>query len=76
MAEVYVYELMDYDGGNKERERKWDILSENMTRKCNVEFSSGAKNSGSMGIFLVIMWFLIWWFITLVNLDLWHFAEL
>ncbi|XWS74858.1 hypothetical protein CRYUN_Cryun01aG0034200 [Craigia yunnanensis] len=70
VAQVYVYELMDHDGGNGERSRKWGILSENMTRKYNVEFSSGAKNSGSMEIFLVVMWFLIGWFISLVNLDL------
>ncbi|XVE69347.1 hypothetical protein DITRI_Ditri09bG0145200 [Diplodiscus trichospermus] len=58
LSQVYVYELMDHDTGNKERSKKWGILSENMTRKYNMDFSSGAKNYGSMGIFLVIMWFL------------------
>ncbi|XVF83859.1 hypothetical protein PTKIN_Ptkin16aG0527200 [Pterospermum kingtungense] len=56
IAEVYVYELMDHEGGDIESSRKWGILSENMTMKYDVEFSIGAKNSGSMMIFLAVMW--------------------
>ncbi|MFQ6649099.1 hypothetical protein Gotur_022489, partial [Gossypium turneri] len=67
VAEVYVYELMDHSGGNNERGRKWGILTENMTMKYNVEFSSGAKNSG---ICLVAIWFTNWLLITSMNLIL------
>ncbi|KAK8546130.1 hypothetical protein V6N13_067363 [Hibiscus sabdariffa] len=54
---VYVYELMDHNGG-----RKWGILSENMKMKYNLdlELSTGAKNCGSMWIFLVAFWFSNW----------------
>ncbi|MBA0634324.1 hypothetical protein Godav_024868 [Gossypium davidsonii] len=59
VAEVYVYELMDHEGGNndntKVKGRKWGILTENMTRKFNVEISSGVKNYGLMGIFLFLI---------------------
>ncbi|MBA0601980.1 glucan endo-1,3-beta-glucosidase 12 [Gossypium raimondii] len=67
VAEVYVYELMDHGGGNNERGRKWGILTENMTMKYNVEFSSGAKNSG---ICLVAIWLTNWLLITSMNLIL------
>ncbi|TYH32862.1 hypothetical protein ES332_D13G019600v1 [Gossypium tomentosum] len=67
VAEVYVYELMDHGGGNNERGRKWGILTENMTMKYNVEFSSGAKNSG---ICLVAIWLTNWQLITSMNLIL------
>ncbi|XVF24025.1 hypothetical protein REPUB_Repub13aG0091200 [Reevesia pubescens] len=72
ISEVYVYELMDHETGDKEKSRKWGILSENMTRKYNVEFSSGAKDCRPKGLFLVLSlyWLLLCWgfmFITLVN---------
>ncbi|KAE8712064.1 GATA type zinc finger transcription factor family protein isoform 1 [Hibiscus syriacus] len=59
VAEVYAYELMDHEnaGGDKKRARKWGILSENMTRKYNLEKSDGAKNYGLMAIFLVFFTF-------------------
>ncbi|XP_022764492.1 glucan endo-1,3-beta-glucosidase 7-like [Durio zibethinus] len=61
VAQVYVYELMDHEGGDhRERARQWGILSENMTRKYNVEFSGAPKISGSFGIyFLGVMWLLL-----------------
>ncbi|KAE8718083.1 putative transcriptional regulator RABBIT EARS-like [Hibiscus syriacus] len=61
VAEVYVYELMDHEnaGSDKQRARKWGILSENMTRKYNLEMSDGVKNSGFMAIFLVFITFFI-----------------
>ncbi|KAK8671858.1 hypothetical protein V6N13_038441 [Hibiscus sabdariffa] len=57
VAEVYVYELMDHENGGSDRQRgrKWGILSENMTRKYNVDMSDGAKNSGFMAIFLAFI---------------------
>ncbi|KAK6227887.1 hypothetical protein SCA6_000227 [Theobroma cacao] len=55
LAEVYVYELMDHDGVDKEKGRKWGILSENMTKKYNVEFSGGAKNFGLTGLLMVVV---------------------
>ncbi|XVF83858.1 hypothetical protein PTKIN_Ptkin16aG0527100 [Pterospermum kingtungense] len=57
VAEVYVYELMDHKEGDMESSRKWGIVTQDMTMKYDVEFSIGARNSGSLMIFLVIMWF-------------------
>ncbi|XP_039036059.1 glucan endo-1,3-beta-glucosidase 12-like [Hibiscus syriacus] len=59
VAEVYVYELMDHENasGDKQRARKLGILSENTTRKYNLEMYDGAKNYGLMAIFLVFITF-------------------
>ncbi|OMO76100.1 Glycoside hydrolase, family 17 [Corchorus olitorius] len=70
ISEVYVYELMDHaNGSNKEKGRKWGILSENMTRKYDVDFSSGAQIHRSMlWIISLLLWFGFCLPLILVNL--------